>query len=144
MSSLKRYELEEAARPLHLKDGNDELMYADGEDGKPDESKPMRVHLYGPGSKQYERALNAKQNHQLDLMKAKGKAKETEAEAAQSNAEFLADCTHSWENVESENGHAGRDLSMEIYLNRKLRFVRDQVATFVNETANFTKPSSKP
>lgn len=144
MASLKRYELEEAPRPLHLKDGNDELMYADGENGEPDLAKPMRVLLYGPGSKQYARAQNAKQNHHLDLMKSKGKTKESAAEAAQSNAEFLADCTHSWENVDSENGHDGRDLSMEIYLNQRLSFIRDQVAVFLNETANFTPGSKKP
>lgn len=134
MSSLKRYEMEETG-VLHLKDAGDSLMYADGENGEPDESKPMRVHLYGPGSKQYARALNAKANRQVDLLKAKGKTKESVDDAIKSNAEFLAACTARFENIDDE--------PMDVYTNQKLSFIRDQIAAFLNETANFTKGSGQ-
>jgi hypothetical protein len=142
MSSLTRHEMQETA-VLHLKDANDDLMYADGQDGQPDLTKPMRVRVYGPGSKQYAKALNNRQNRGLDLLKRTGKVKETSEEAAMANAEFLSDCTHSFENVDSDNGHSGRDLAMEIYLNQKLSFIRDQVSSFASQTANFTPASTK-
>ena len=135
MSSLLKYEMAETG-VLHLKDAANKLMYADGENGKPDKSKPMRVHLYGPGSKQYARALNAKQNHHVDLLKSGGKTEESAEEAAQSNAEFLTACTHSFENID--------DAPMDVYLNQKLSFIRDQIAVFLKETGNFTTGSQEP
>jgi hypothetical protein len=135
MSSLSKYEMAETG-VLHLRDASDALMYADNDKGQPDPSKPMRVHLYGPGSKQYARAMNDKQNHNVDLLKRKGKTKESPEEATQSNAEFLAACTHSFENID--------DAPLDVYLNQKLSFIRDQISVFLNETANFTKGSSKP
>ena len=143
MSSLKKYELEEAA-VLHLKDGGDDLMYADGADGQPDPAKPMRVHLYGPGTKQYAKAQNARQNHQVDLIKRKGRTRETAEEAAMENAEFLAACTKSMENMETESGATGHDLFIEVYANRRLYFIAAQVGLFLNDTANFTQGSRKP
>lgn len=139
--SLKKYRMVETG-VLHLKDAGDELMYADGEDGRPDLSKPMRIHLYGPGSKQYAKAMNAKQNAHVDLLKRRGKTKESADEAIRSNAEFLCGCTHSFENIDSDAGKDGEALYMEVYTDQGLSFIRDQVAAFLNETANFTPPSS--
>ena len=136
MTTLTKYRMAETGA-LHLKDANDELMYADG-----DRARPMRIHLYGPGSKQYARALNARQNHNLDLLKIKGKTKESAEEAARTNAEFLCGCTQSFENIESDSGATGEALWMETYTDQGLSFVRDQVGAFINETANFSKPST--
>ena len=141
MSSLKKYRMAETG-VLHLRDASDELMYADGADGKPDPTKPMRVHLYGPGSKQYARALNERQNHNVDLLKRKGRTKESAEEAVRINAEFLCGCTQSFENIESDSGATGETLWMETYRDQGLSFIRDQVAAFLNETANFSKPST--
>lgn len=142
MSSLKKFEMVETS-VLHLKDAGDALMYADGENGEPDESKPMRVHLFGPGSKQYARAVNARANRQVDLLKSKGKTKESADEAIRSNAEFLTACTQSFENIDGDDGETGESLAMSIYTNQRLSFIRDQVATFLQETSNFATPSRK-
>lgn len=139
--NLSKYEMDESG-VLHLKDAADELMYADGEDGKPDQSKPMRIHLWGPGSKQYARASNARANHHIDLLKAKGKVKESADEAAKSNAQFLAGCTKGFENIEGEPGQSVEDIAIAIYSNQRLSFIRDQVAVFIGETQNFTRSSS--
>ena len=75
--NLSKYEMAETS-VLHLVDAGDELMYADLPDGSgPDLTRPMRAHVFGPGSKQYARALNNRQNHNVDLLKRKGKTKET-------------------------------------------------------------------
>lgn len=140
MSSLKRYRMAETG-VLHLKDATGQLMYAET-DGKPDRSKPMRIHLYGPGSKQYARALNDRLNHGVDLQKQRGKTKESVDEAQLVNAEFLVGCTQSFENIESDSGATGEALWMETYTDQQLSFIRDQISVFVNETANFSKPST--
>lgn len=134
MSSLKRFEMAETG-VLHLRDAGNALMYADGENGEPDESKPMRVHLYGPGSKQYARAVNERANRQVDLLKSTGKTNESAEDATRLNAEFLTECTQSFENID--------DKPMDVYANQKLSFIRDQIAAFVKETSNFTTPSRK-
>ncbi len=135
MTSLTRFKMVETG-VLHLRDAGDELMYAVDANGKPDLAKPMRWHGYGPGSKQYAKALNAKQNHNLDLLKRKGKTKETAEEAALSNAEFLAACTVKLENID--------ESPIEVYTDQQLAFIRDQIAVFLNETANFTPGLPKP
>lgn len=138
--NLKSFEMEETG-VLHLKDAGDAPMYANGEDGQPDLGKPIRVHVYGPGSKQYARAANEKANRHVDLMKAKGRTKESVEEATLANAKFLTGCTKGWDNVELD-GETGDELSMAIYTNPRLSFIRDQVATYIAETANFlTQPS---
>lgn len=143
MSSLKKYEMEETS-VLHLRDAGDALMYADGENGEPDISKPMRAHLFGSGSKQYAKAINARQNHSVDLLKRHGKTKESAEDAAHTQAIFLAACTQSFDNVESETGAIGDALSIEVYTNQKLSFIRDQIGVYIQDTANFTKGSMKP
>jgi hypothetical protein len=144
MSSLKKYRMVETG-VLHLRDAADAPMFAEGADGKPDKSKPCRIRVYGPGSQQYAAALNEKQNRGVDLLKQKGKTRETAEEAIQSSVAFLCDVTHSFENIESDPpGKKGRDLFMEVYTDQGLSFIRDQVMAFVNETANFSPPSSTP
>jgi hypothetical protein len=135
MSNLSKYRMAETG-VLHLRDAGDEPMYAEGADGKPDLAKPMRWHGYGPGSKQYAKALNAKQNHNVDLLKRKGKTRESAEEATRSNAEFLAACTEKLENID--------EAPVDVYMDQQLAFIRDQIAAFINETANFTPGSPKP
>ncbi len=135
MAALTKYEMAETG-VLHLRDAADNLMYADGADGQPDLTKPMRAHLYGPGSKQYAKAQNARQNHNVDLLKRKGKTKESAEEALGEQAEFLAACTQSLENID--------DAPFDVYSNIKLSFIATQVGVWLNETGNFTKGSQTP
>lgn len=141
MSNLKKYEMVETS-VLHLRDAGDNLMYADGPDGEPDFTKPMRAHIYGPGSKQYAKAQAANQNRMIDKIKRKGKADQTAEQKIKEQADFLADCTQSLENIEGESGATGQELFLEIYTNLKLSFIPAQIATFINETGNFTSGST--
>lgn len=132
MADIRKFAVEQTGR-LHLRDASEELMYAD--------SLPMAVNLYGPGSKQYARAQAAQQNRLLDKLKRKGKASNTAEQNIVENAEFLADCTISFENVEYE-GMAGRDLAIAVYSDTEIGFVADQVAKHLGDWSNFTKPST--
>lgn len=132
---IRKFAVEQTGR-LHLRDANEELMYADAA-----KTLPMAVNLYGPGSKQNARATAAQQNRMVDKLKRKGKTDSTAEQNTADNAAFLADCTASFENVEY-NGLAGRDLSLAVYSDREIGFIADQVAKYIGEWGNFTKPSS--
>jgi hypothetical protein len=133
MSSLVKYQMVEAS-VLHLRDAGDALMYADGENGESDLNKPIRVHLFGPGSKQYAKAQAAQQNRWIERLKRKGKVDETAEEKMREEAEFLAQVTHSFENID--------DAPLDVYTDRLLSFIPKQVRAFVDETSNFTKAST--
>lgn len=122
---------------LHLRDANDELMYAD-------EAKtlPIAVNLFGPGSKEYAKAKAAQSNRLVNKMKTKGKANQTPEEIAAESAEFLAACTESWENMQYGDAQ-GEALSIAVYSDRTLGFISDQVAGHLGGWSNFTKSSSE-
>jgi len=118
---------------LHLRDADDELMF--NKDGK-----ECAVNLFGPGSKQFAKAQAAQANRLMNRMKSKGKIEQTAEQKAAENAEFLADCTDSWENVEYGDLE-GRAKSHAIYSDQEIGFIADQVAKFIGDWSNFTKKS---
>lgn len=129
-----------AAEPttkLHLRDADGELMYADAK-----QTKPMTVTLYGPASKPYAKAQAAQQNRMIDMIKRKGKSEKTAEQKSKENAEFLADCTVSFENVELD-ALTGYDLALAVYSELTIGFIADQVAAHIVDWANFTKGSAK-
>jgi hypothetical protein len=121
---------------LHLRDANDELIYTDD-----DQPKPVCVNLYGPGSKEYARAQAAQNNRLMDKLKRKGKSDQTAEQRAAESAEFLADCTESFENMEY-NGLTGRALALAVYSDVSIGFIADQVAKHIGDWSNFTNSSS--
>ncbi len=141
MNSLKKFALAETS-VLHLRDGNEELMYADGADGKPDESKPMRVYLFGPGSKQFAKAKAAAGNRAIDRLKKRGKSDQTAEDNAKETADFLTSCTQSMENIDYEE-LTGAEMFKAIYLELDLCFIPMQIDKYLSDTANFTKGSTQ-
>lgn len=134
MADIRKFAVEQTGR-LHLRDASEELMYT------PD-GLPMAVNVYGPGSKQYARAQAAQSNRMIDKMKRKGKMDQTAEEKAREAADFLADCTASFENVEYD-GLTGRDLFVAVYSDTTIGFIADQVAKHIGDWGNFTKPSTQ-
>lgn len=133
---IRKFAVEPTSR-LHLRDAADELMYADDK-----KTKPMAVNLYGPGSKQYSKAQAAQQNRMIDKLKRKGKTEQTAEQKASETADFLADCTASFENVEYD-GLAGEALFKAVYADITIGFIADQVAKHIGDWSNFTKASTK-
>lgn len=141
---MSKYEmLEEGV--LHLRDATDEPMYAEDENGEPDLKRPMRITVYGPGSKVHAQAQNARQNRTLRRLQRKGKVEMTVEEDIRDKAEFAKDITKSMENCEelSNKGATGDELPAEIYSNLKLSFVVHQVFAYATNTSNFSPPSTK-
>ena len=142
MSSLTKQELVDVFA-LHLRDAEDELMYADGTDGAPDTSKPQRAHIYGPGTKQFARADTERNNKNMERLQRKGKIKKTTDETLKEKADFAIAVTKSLENIDSDNGKAGEDLFAEVYFNPKLSHITEQVELNARNTANFMPGSTK-
>lgn len=140
MSDIRKFAVTPTGR-LHLRDAADELMFADGADGKPDKNKPIAVNLYGPGSKPYVKAQAEQSNRMVDKIKRKGKTSQTAEQAAAEKAEFLSECTASWENMEYD-GQTGEALSRAVYSDTSIGFIADQVAKFLGDWANFTTSST--
>jgi hypothetical protein len=130
----------------HVKDPAGAPMYEPGPDGKPDETKPVEITIYGPGSKQYRKAKAEQQNRLVALVQKRGRQAKTTAESQmREGAEFLADVTHSIRYLEEDDaqGHplSGRDLALAIYSNPALGFIADQVNEEVHRWENFSQAS---
>ena len=140
MSDIKKYRVEPTTR-LHLRDARDELMYAEKEDGTNNETKPMAVNIFGPGSKQYAKAQTDRNNRMIDLLKKKGPSERTPEQERREQADFLAACTQSFENIDYD-GLTDAALFRAVYNDIEIGFVAEQVAKHLGEWANFsTKPT---
>lgn len=128
---IRKFAVEETAT-IHLRDATDELMYADDA-----QKKPMRIVVYGPGSKAYARAEAAQSNRMMDRLKRKGKVQQSEREIAEERASFLASVTHSFENIEYDKLE-GEALYKAVYEDRSIGFIADQVNKHLGDWANFT------
>jgi hypothetical protein len=122
--------------PLHLKKPNGDLAYEGG-----DQTKPVIVNLYGPGSKQYARVQALQNNKMINRLKRNGKVELTPEEQAEEKAEFLAECVESWENIEC-NGMTGKAMSLHIFRNPAYVDLVRQVDEFIKEVSNFTNSST--
>jgi hypothetical protein len=137
----------EATAFLHLRDLDDVLLYEkklDTQDGVEvevdDETKPVGLTMYGPGTKVYAKASQAKQNKIFDRMKKKGKFEMTAEETLEENATFLAACTKELHFLEPD-AEAGVDPTKAVYMDQATN-VAEQAAKFVADWANFKKPST--
>lgn len=127
----------EPTKKLHLRDASDQLIYAD-------EAKtlPVCVTLYGPGSKQHVKAKGLQANRLMDKLKRKGKLEQTPEQSQAENAEFLADCTESWENMEYGSITEMHAISIAVYSDESIGFIADQVNKELGDWSNFTKRST--
>lgn len=119
---------------LHLRDAADEPMFT--EDGK-----EVAVNLFGPGSKQYAKAQAAQQNRMIDKMKRKGKTEQTAEQKAAEQAEFLRDCTDSFENL-TYGDLTGPAMAYAVYVDQTIGFIADQSAKYIGDWSNFSQPSA--
>jgi hypothetical protein len=98
--------------------------------------KPVRITIYGPGSKQGVRATyRAQSQMQLRLMSAsRGKFdKKGQEQSEAERREKLLAITAGIENLPFD--------AADLYKNQKLIDIHDQVDLFFNEKANFSKAS---
>lgn len=106
-----------------------------------DGGQPCSVSVYGPGSRQFAAAKTASTNRAMKRFKAKGKADTTPEEEEASVASFLTAITVSF------NGFGYKGLPNEpatfrqLYLDRSLGWITDQVNQGAGDWGNFSKAS---
>lgn len=144
---VRKLAVEETAF-LHLRSADDALLYEKKKvevDGEPvevdDESKPVGIWLFGPGTKVYARANASKENRLLARVRKRGKAEMTAEENFAENANFLVACTKSFQHIQLD-GLEGEALYRGVYTEPTLGFIADQVMKFLGEWGNFSKAST--
>lgn len=131
--------------PLHVKGIDGNLLYSPGADGKPDLSKPVRIHFFSPGSKQQAAAeARATQRALKRLEENDGKPNPPTPEVRRAEAaEDLAMVTSHFENLTyPPAGDAqGYPLFEAVYADPDLGFIANQGAKFLGNWSSF-KPGS--
>lgn len=127
---LSKYELEDSAvLTVQNAKGDDDLIGADG-------VNPVTIELYGGGSRQMVKAQHkAAQAAQLRLQQmVRGKVDKKAAENAdQEMVDKLVICTKVINNFPVP--------AADLYGNQKLGYITRQVVKFLDDDANFAKPS---
>ena len=118
---------------IHLKSADGNHLY-DGE-------KPVRVVVYGPGSKAFA-AVEARQTQRVLRRREENDGKVTVAspeQRAKEEAEDLAAITARFENLEypPAKGKEGAEMFEALYSDPRLGFINKQVGKFVADWGNF-------
>lgn len=122
-----------------------ELKDADDSPLMDEKGNALSVTVYGPGSKAYVKATTRRQSRNLERLRRKGKPNMTAEENVEDAADFLATCTVSfngWDYPPAGKAE-GFALFKAAYADSSLGFIRDQVAEFISDWANFTSGSVK-
>lgn len=128
---------------LHVKNPAGEPLYADDE-----RTLPVRIHVYGPGSKAYGVVESRQSARSLKRMQDNdGKfTAATPEERTTETAEDLAAITARFENFEYQPDGASEpvsdeDLFRSVYADQSLGFITRQVTKFVGDWGNFSAAS---
>lgn len=119
---------------VHFKNPKtDEPVYLPGADGKPDESKPVGVNIYGPGTKHYRESQSAITQEAIDR-----KRRKITAELLSKNAvELVARLTVEYVNFEYNGKGASLDNNRAFYGDEKFEHLRDQVQEKLGDVGGF-------
>ena len=102
------------------------------------EGNPVRVHVHGPATARFTKANEAMQREAAKrVMAAIGNKGRKEAEDKDADAKFLVAITERIENFPYPGGGEA------VYREPKLKYIADQVRTFVGDTGNFFGPGEK-
>lgn len=127
---------------FQLLGADDEPLFAGKDEATGEPTLPVKVTVYGPGSKQYQRSASRMQNRAIERVKKRGKATSQSAEEKlKEQAEHLADITAGFENA-TYQGLTGREMAVAMYSNPALGYIAAQVNKQADDWANFTKGSS--
>lgn len=128
-----------ATKFLHLKDSGDNLMYTAPGDGT--DPQPVGVTIYGPGSREFQQAQVKVNNRAIGRLQKRGKFEQTVEGKLKEQADYLADITHSFQNLTYDD-LGGRALAVAVYSDPSIGFIGDQVSEYVKEWGNFSTTSS--
>lgn len=118
-----------------------ELETPDGEELLNNDGQRLSITVFGPGSKQFQKAQSVRNRGILEYVRKGGK-KMKDDEQRELDADFLAACTASFNNFGYKE-LAGYDMFKAAYLDPSIGFISEQVNKAVGDWANFTKGSAK-
>lgn len=104
-----------------------------------DKKKPVKISVYGPGSKEYRAAQSQVTNENL-ARRRKGVTAES---MERSRVEVLARCTSGFENFGYKGQPFSSDVAREMYADPAMVWVRDQVEEALGDLGNFLGQPSK-
>ena len=106
-----------------------------------DEKRAVGITFHSPGSQAYEAAVSRRTNRSLH--RSKRKIDVTADLLRADNVQFLADCTHSFDNLGylPAGDAKGEDLFRALYADRKKGWIVEQATAFLGDWASFTKGS---
>jgi hypothetical protein len=107
-----------------------------------DKGAEMAIVVYGPGSKVFAQAQAKQNNRNIEKLRKKGKFDQSAEQKAAESAEFLSDCTASFENIDYDK-LKDKELFKAVYSDSTLGFIADQVAKYIGDWSNFTTGSTK-
>jgi len=118
-----------------------ELEDPTGEPLLDDSGGVISVTIYGPGSKQYQKASGTRNRAVLDHVRKGGKKLKDE-DQREMDAEFLSACTVSF-NGFTYKDFTGYEMFKQAYLDPSIGFIAEQVNKASGDWSNFTQGSSK-
>lgn len=118
-----------------------DLESPDGERLLDDAGNPITITVYGPGSRQYQKAQSVRNRAILEYVRKGGK-KMKDDEQRELDADFLATCTASF-NGFTYKDFTGYEMFKAAYLDASIGFIGEQVNKAIGDWANFTKAPDK-
>ena len=106
-----------------------------------DKGENLSVTVYGPGSKQFQRAQSVRNRAILEYVKKGGK-KMKDNEQRELDVEFLASCTVSFNNFGYKD-LTGYEMYKAVYLDATIGFISEQVNKHIGDWSNFMQKSQK-
>jgi hypothetical protein len=131
---------------LHLESPRTQSpAYVSGDDGEPDETRPIGVKLFGPDAKEYRSLTRARESRLIKQRAGKMDLKKMSVEQIQafvldgekSILMNAVDATHGWSNMTIDGDYVdySRETAIRLY-NRYPEILR-QVSAFQGEAGNF-------
>jgi hypothetical protein len=118
-----------------------ELENPNGDPLTNEAGEAISITVYGPGSKQFQKASGVRNRAILEYVRKGGK-KMKDDEQRELDAEFLATCTASFNGFVYKD-YTGYEMFKAAYLDPSIGFISEQVNKAIGDWANFTKASDK-
>ncbi len=120
---------------VHLKNPATDMPMYDGVDekGNPDQSKPVKILIFGPGSKEYREAGSIATNKQIK----RGKKGLTAQVINEDRLDILVACTIGFENFNYGGAAFSPATVRSLYSDADMGWVREQVEEQMGDFGNF-------
>jgi hypothetical protein len=116
------------------------LESPDGDSLKGEDGEAISITVYGPGSKQFQKAQSTRNRALLEYVRKGGK-KVKDEEQREMDADFLAACTVSFNNFVYKD-LSGIEMFRAAYMDTSIGFISEQVNKAISDWSNFTKTPS--